>query len=67
MKQPTLAQLAELPGRTAVFFSHTIKAQPENMALLDLCLEKNIRLVDYEARPRAGRHTTEEHEIINFF
>lgn len=33
---------------TFVFFSHTIKAQPDNMDLLDACLEKNVRLVDYE-------------------
>ena len=24
------------------------KAQPDNMPLLDACLEKNVRLVDYE-------------------
>ena len=33
---------------TSVFFSHTIKAQPDNMPLLDECLRKNVRLVDYE-------------------
>ena len=29
-----------LPNKTYAFFSHTIKAQPENMALLDAVLEK---------------------------
>lgn len=37
-----------LPNKTYCFFSHTIKAQPENMALLDEILAKNVRLVDYE-------------------
>jgi len=37
-----------LPNKTYCFFSHTIKAQEANMPLLDACLEKNIRLVDYE-------------------
>eukprot|EP01083_Nonionella_stella_P092677 259497_1 len=37
-----------LPDRSYVTFSHTIKAQPENMPFLDACLEKNIRLFDYE-------------------
>uniref|UniRef100_A0A2C9K105 Saccharopine dehydrogenase (NAD(+), L-lysine-forming) n=1 Tax=Biomphalaria glabrata TaxID=6526 RepID=A0A2C9K105_BIOGL len=30
------------------FFSHTIKAQEDNMPLLDAILEKDIRLIDYE-------------------
>ena len=29
-----------LPSKTYVFFSHTIKAQAENMAMLDAILEK---------------------------
>ncbi|XP_054290330.1 alpha-aminoadipic semialdehyde synthase, mitochondrial-like isoform X1 [Macrosteles quadrilineatus] len=37
-----------LPNKTYCMFSHTIKAQESNMPLLDACLEKNIRLVDYE-------------------
>jgi len=43
-----------LPERTYVFFSHTIKAQPENMQLLDALLEKNIRLIDYECITAGG-------------
>lgn len=39
---------ALLPNKTYVFFSHTIKAQEDNMPLLDICLERNIRLIDYE-------------------
>uniref|UniRef100_A0A2S2QCA7 Alpha-aminoadipic semialdehyde synthase n=2 Tax=Sipha flava TaxID=143950 RepID=A0A2S2QCA7_9HEMI len=37
-----------LPNKTYCMFSHTIKAQEANMALLDAILEKNIRLIDYE-------------------
>ena len=39
---------------TSVFFSHTIKAQPANMPLLDTCLEKNVTLVDYECIAENG-------------
>ena len=38
-----------LPDRTYFFFSHVIKGQPENMALLQALLDKNIQLFDYEA------------------
>jgi len=37
-----------LPGKTYLFFSHTVKGQPENMGLLQECLEKRIQLMDYE-------------------
>ena len=37
-----------MSNKTFCFFSHTIKAQSDNMALLDACLEKKVRLVDYE-------------------
>ncbi len=37
-----------LSNKTYCFFSHTIKAQPDNMDLLDAMLEKNIRIIDYE-------------------
>lgn len=46
VKQVPVDQL--IPGKTYCFFSHTIKAQESNMPLLDACLEKNIRLLDYE-------------------
>jgi len=34
--------------KTFCFFSHTIKAQSDNMDLMDAMLEKNVRCVDYE-------------------
>ena len=37
-----------IPGKTYVFFSHTIKKQSHNRALLRAILEKKIRLVDHE-------------------
>lgn len=37
-----------LPNKTYAFFTHTIKAQPANMTLLDTLLERNIRIMDYE-------------------
>ncbi|XP_071815872.1 alpha-aminoadipic semialdehyde synthase, mitochondrial-like isoform X2 [Apostichopus japonicus] len=46
VKQVPIPRL--LPNKTYCFFSHTIKAQKENMPMLDAILEKNIRLVDYE-------------------
>jgi hypothetical protein len=40
-----------------VCFSHTIKAQSANMAMLDAILARNIRLIDYETivDPKYGR------------
>lgn len=37
-----------IPGKTYLFFSHTIKKQPYNRPLLQAILDKNIRLIDYE-------------------
>lgn len=37
-----------IPGKTYFFFSHTIKKQVKNRALLKSVLDKNIRLIDYE-------------------
>jgi alpha-aminoadipic semialdehyde synthase len=37
-----------IPNKVYVMFSHTHKAQEDNMPLLDACLEKNITLIDYE-------------------
>ncbi|MBN8681761.1 MAG: alanine dehydrogenase [Chitinophagales bacterium] len=37
-----------LPGKTYLFFSHTIKKQPYNKPLLQAVLQHNIRLIDYE-------------------
>ncbi len=36
------------PGKTYVFFSHTIKGQDENMPLLKKMMELNCQLIDYE-------------------
>lgn len=38
-----------MPGKTYLFFSHTIKKQAYNRKLLQAVLAKNIRLIDYEA------------------
>nr|XP_018667627.1 alpha-aminoadipic semialdehyde synthase, mitochondrial [Ciona intestinalis] len=40
--------------KTYIFFSHTIKAQDENMPMLDAILERNIRLIDYEMMAEAN-------------
>ena len=45
-----------LPDRSYLIFSHTIKAQPANMAFLDECRRKRVRLFDYETiRSKDGR------------
>ena len=36
------------PGKTYVFFSHTIKGQPHNMPMLKRILEQGCTLIDYE-------------------
>jgi len=46
VKEVPIAQL--IPGKTYFFFSHTIKKQPKNQALLQAILAKSIRLIDYE-------------------
>ena len=46
VKEVPVAQL--LPHQTYLFFSHTIKEQPVNQALLRAVLDKNIHLIDYE-------------------
>uniref|UniRef100_A0A0E0NLU1 Saccharopine dehydrogenase (NAD(+), L-glutamate-forming) n=1 Tax=Oryza rufipogon TaxID=4529 RepID=A0A0E0NLU1_ORYRU len=46
IKQPKLEMI--LPHRAYGFFSHTHKAQKENMPLLDEILEKRVSLFDYE-------------------
>lgn len=39
---------ALIQNKTYLFFSHTIKKQPHNQALLKAILAKNITLIDYE-------------------
>lgn len=46
VKEVPIDQL--LPGKTYLFFSHTIKKQSYNRKLLRAVLEKKIRLIDYE-------------------
>ena len=46
VKEVPITQL--IPGKTYFFFSHTIKKQPKNKALLQSILAKSIRLIDYE-------------------
>ncbi|KAJ9470716.1 Alpha-aminoadipic semialdehyde synthase [Diplonema papillatum] len=49
-----------IPERTYMMFSHTHKAQPYNMPLLDEILRKNIRLIDFE------RIAGEEGRVVKF-
>lgn len=46
-----------LEGKTYLFFSHTIKAQPANQKMFQTALKKGIRLIDYECLiwPKGGR------------
>ena len=52
VKEVPVAEL--LPGKTYVFFSHTIKKQPANRALLRTVLRLGIRLIDYELLTNAA-------------
>ncbi len=36
------------PGKTYMFFSHTIKGQPDNMPMLKTLMERKCSLIDYE-------------------
>ena len=46
VKEVPIDQL--IPDKTYFFFSHTLKKQPKNRALLQAILAKSIRLIDYE-------------------
>ena len=46
------------PGKTYIFFSHVIKAQPANMKLLDHVVDNHARLFDYECITAQGRDDT---------
>jgi hypothetical protein len=39
-------------------YSHVIKAQPQNMAMLDKILKQKMRLFDYECITQGGRDDT---------
>jgi len=43
-----------IPDKTYFFFSHTFKLQPYNAKLLRACLDKRVRLIDYELLKRPG-------------
>lgn len=43
-----------IPNKTYFFFSHTIKKQPYNRNLLQAVIDKNIKLLDYEALKNAS-------------
>ena len=43
-----------IPNKTYFFFSHTYKKQPYNAKLLKACVERNIRLIDYELLTKNG-------------
>eukprot|EP00301_Raphidiophrys_heterophryoidea_P005098 c12175_g1_i1.p1 GENE.c12175_g1_i1~~c12175_g1_i1.p1 ORF type:complete len:1027 (-),score=258.83 c12175_g1_i1:170-3250(-) len=43
-----------IANKTYMFFSHTKKAQPANMPMLDDILAKKITLIDYECITQAG-------------
>ena len=53
VKQVPAHELIE--GKTYMFFSHTIKGQEDNMPLLQACLDKKVRLVDYECITAGGK------------
>ncbi len=43
-----------IPNKTYFFFSHTFKQQPYNAKLLRACVDRNIRLIDYELLKKNG-------------
>ncbi len=50
-----------LEGKRYIFFSHTIKKQPHNKALLQAVLKKKITLIDYECLV-----DSEDNRVIGF-
>ncbi len=43
-----------IPNKTYIFFSHTIKKQPHNLAMMRSVIEKKITLIDYETMTDAN-------------
>jgi alpha-aminoadipic semialdehyde synthase len=43
-----------IPNKSYAFFAHVLKAQSQNLPLLDALLDKKIRLYDYEAITEGG-------------
>jgi alpha-aminoadipic semialdehyde synthase len=57
-----------LSEKTYLFFSHTVKGQPENMSLLETCLEEHVQLIDYERlleQPTPGS-STKPKRLVSF-
>jgi len=52
VKEVPIQQL--IPNKTYFFFSHTYKKQPYNARLLKACVDRNIRLIDYELLTKNG-------------
>lgn len=52
VKEVPINQL--IPNKTYFFFSHTYKKQPYNAKLLKACVERNVRLIDYELLTKNG-------------
>nr|GFC30440.1 hypothetical protein [Tanacetum cinerariifolium] len=52
VKEVAISEL--LPGKTYLFFSHTVKKQPHNRALLQAVLREQITLIDYELLTNAA-------------
>ncbi len=52
VKEVPIDQL--IPNKTYFFFSHTYKKQPYNAKLLKACVERNVRLIDYELLTKNG-------------
>lgn len=50
-----------IPGKKYLFFSHTIKKQPHNKALLQAIINRKIQLIDYECLV-----DEEGHRVIGF-
>ncbi len=54
VKQVPISKLC--PNKTYLFFAHVIKAQEDNMPMLDSIIEKKIRLIDYEKITDENKH-----------
>ncbi|CAM9112087.1 unnamed protein product, partial [Phaeothamnion confervicola] len=55
-----------LPEKSYMFFSHTIKAQPQNMPLLDNIIAKRVRLFDYECISTTGADGRRPRRLVAF-
>lgn len=65
VKRP-LRENTLLANKSYMFFSHTIKGQPENMQLLQECLKRKIQLLDYERITAKNPETDESKRLVSF-